>query len=113
MSGGPTYAAEKAFVTALSQGLAAQYAGRGVRVMALCPGFTRTEFHARLGQDRQGPEWLWLDAARVVAVGMADLEAGKAVSVPGTVYKAIVGVTRVVPRALLRALAARSASGRG
>ncbi|GAA4773409.1 hypothetical protein GCM10023200_02250 [Actinomycetospora chlora] len=110
---GSVYSAGKTYVTALSRNLALTVGGDGVRVMALCPGFTRTEFHARLGQDRQGPEWLWLDADRVVAEGMADLEAGKAVSVPGTVYKAIVGVTRVVPRALLRALAARTATDRG
>jgi uncharacterized protein len=110
---GSVYSAGKTYVTALSRNLALTVGGDGVRVMALCPGFTRTEFHARLGQDRQGPEWLWLDADRVVAEGMADLEAGKAVSVPGTVYKAIVGVTRVVPRALLRAMAARTATDRG
>jgi uncharacterized protein len=110
---GSVYSAGKAYVTALSRNLALSVDGTGVRVMALCPGFVRTEFHARLGQDRSGPDWLWMDADRVVSEGMHDLEAGKAVSVPGAVYKAIVGVTRVVPRALLRALAARSASGRG
>ncbi|MHC1557955.1 SDR family NAD(P)-dependent oxidoreductase [Actinomycetospora sp. C-140] len=110
---GSVYSAGKTYVTALSRNVALSVDGTGVRVMALCPGFTRTEFHARLGEDRWGPEWLWLDADQVVTEGMADLEAGKAVSVPGAVYKAIVGVARVVPRALLRALAARTATGRG
>lgn len=110
---GSVYSAGKTYVTALSQNLALSLAGTGVRVMALCPGFTRTEFHARLGQERQGPDWLWLDAGTVVTEGLDDLEDGKAVSVPGAVYKAIVGVTRVVPRGILRALAARTATGRG
>ncbi|WP_337993984.1 SDR family NAD(P)-dependent oxidoreductase [Actinomycetospora lutea] len=110
---GSVYSAGKTYVTALSQNLALSLGGTGVRVMALCPGFTRTEFHARLGQDRPGPDWLWLDAGTVVTEGLDDLEAGKAVSVPGAVYKAIVGVTRVVPRAVLRALASRTATGRG
>ncbi len=110
---GSVYGAGKAYVTALSRNLALTVAGTGVRVMALCPGFTRTEFHQRLGTGRAGPSWAWLDADRVVAEGMDDLEAGKAVSVPGVVYKAVVGVTRLVPRSLLRALAARSGSGRG
>jgi len=110
---GSVYSAGKSYVTALSCTLALTLADTGVRVMALCPGYTRTEFHARLGQERSGPEWLWMDADQVVAQGMADLEAGKAVSVPGAVYKTIVGVTRVMPRSLLRVLAGRSASGRG
>ena len=54
-----------------------------------------------------------MDADEVVAEGMADLEAGKAVSVPGAVYKTIVGVTRVPPRACCAPWRARSASGRG
>ncbi|MDF2975824.1 MAG: Short-chain dehydrogenase/reductase [Actinomycetospora sp.] len=110
---GSVYGAGKAYVTTLSRNLALTVAGTGVRVMALCPGFTRTEFHQRIGMERSGPSWAWLDADRVVTEGMEDLEAGKAVSVPGAVYKTIVGVTRRGPRSLLRALAARSASGRG
>ncbi len=110
---GSVYGAGKAYVTTLSRGLALTTVGTGVRVMALCPGFTRTEFHQRLGQGRSGPSWAWLDADRVVADGLADLAAGKPMSVPGVLYKTIVGVARVVPRGLLRAAAARSASGRG
>jgi uncharacterized protein len=110
---GSVYSAGKTYVTALSQNLALSLGGTGVRVMALCPGFTRTEFHARLGQERQGPDWIWLDADTVVSEGLDDLRAGKAVSVPGAVYKAIVGAARVVPRGVLRALAARTATGRG
>jgi short-subunit dehydrogenase len=66
--------------------------------MALAPGFTRTEFHDRAEMDVSGiPERLWLQADRVVEDALSDLERGKALSVPGLQYKAIVAATRVIP----------------
>jgi len=110
---GSVYGAGKAYVTSLSRGLALTLVGTGVHVMALCPGFTRTEFHQRLGQGRSGPSFAWLDADHVVDVALADLARRKVVSVPGPLYKAIVGVARTMPRGLVRRVAARAASGRG
>jgi short-subunit dehydrogenase len=110
---GSSYSADKAWVVALSEGLAASVAGTGVRVMALCPGYTRTEFHERARIDMSGtPDFMWLDAHRVVHDGLADLRAGKAVSVPSGLYKGIVTLARLLPRGLVRALASR-AGGRG
>ena len=103
-----TYTASKAWVTAFSEGLHVQYADAGVRVLALHPGLTRTEFHARAGEDVEGvPERLWLDADRVVADALRDLARGRASSVPGGIYKVIVGVAQVVPSAARRGLARR------
>ena len=98
---GPTYSASKAWVTNFSQSLHLAYAAQGVTVTALCPGFVRTEFHERGGIDVSGiPGVLWLDAADVVRVALDDLDAGKALSVPGAQYKVLVAL-----------LAARAAGG--
>jgi short-subunit dehydrogenase len=110
---GSVYGAGKAYVTALSQNLYMSVYGSGVHVMALCPGYTKTEFHQRLGQGRPGPDFLWLEADRVVADGLADFAKGRPVSVPGLVYKAIVTAARHAPARIVQVLARRSASGRG
>jgi uncharacterized protein len=95
---GATYSASKAWVTNFSESLHLQYAEHGVRVLALCPGFTRTEFHARAEMDVSGiPDRLWLDADDVVRTALRDLDAGKSLSVPGLTYKALVLGSRVVP----------------
>ena len=110
---GSVYGAGKAYVTTLSESLALSAAPQGVRVMALCPGYTKTEFHQRIGQERSGPAFLWMDAERVVSDALADLARGRVVSIPGLVYKAVYLATRIVPPSLVRRLAARSAAGRG
>jgi short-subunit dehydrogenase len=97
-----SYSAAKAYVTSLSEWADLTYRGQGVRVMALCPGFTKTEFHERMDVSRDSaPSWLWLEADRLVADALADLEKGKRVSVPSKRYKAITGVVRYTPSSVL------------
>ena len=97
-----TYSAAKGYVISLSRWADLTYRSRGVRVMAVCPGFTRTEFHERMGVSRgSAPRFLWLDADRVVREALADLDRGRSVSVPGKRYKAVVAVARYVPPGLL------------
>ena len=97
-----TYGAAKAYVTRLSLWADATYRGRGVRTMALCPGFVRTDFHQRMevGQD-SAPSWMWLDADRLVSTALADFDKGKALSVPDPRYKAVVALASYVPTGVL------------
>lgn len=109
---GSTYAASKAWVTTFTESVSQTVRDRGVRVMALCPGFTRTEFHRRAGIDSTWiPGWLWLDADAVAAEGLRDLRRGRIVSVPDWRYKSAVLALRHTPRPLL-AWAARRSSRR-
>lgn len=105
-----TYSAAKAYVTSLSRWADATYRDRGVRVMALLPGFTKTEFHARMDVSRRSaPSWMWLDADRLVRDALADLDAGRPVSIPSRRYKALAALSRAVP---LRVLARFQRVGR-
>jgi uncharacterized protein len=111
---GSTYSASKAWVIAFSEGLANGLGGTGVGVHALCPGFVRTEFHARAGIDMaKTPSFLWLEVEDVVRECMADVGKGKVVIVPGLQYKALTTGGRVVPRNLVRAMTKVIGKGRG
>ena len=100
---GGTYSAAKSWVTVFSESIDRQLADTGVTVMALCPGFTHTEFHQRGGMDVSHlPDWMWLDAPDVVATALTDLRRGRPISVPGAQYKAIRVLTSVLPRPLVR-----------
>jgi len=110
---GSTYAATKSWVTTFSAGLASSLAGTGVRVMALCPGFTRTEFHQRAGLEMgRLPKAFWLKAEDVVHEGLADLRRGRSVSVPGPQYKALVTLGKLIPFPVQRAIVTRTVPGR-
>ncbi|MFI2370643.1 SDR family NAD(P)-dependent oxidoreductase [Streptomyces sp. NPDC018833] len=104
-----TYGASKAWVVQFTQGVARDLAGSGVRLMALCPGFVRTEFHERAGMGTDNiPGWLWLDADKLVTSALADLAKGKSLSVPDPRYKALMGVVKLAPRSLLGGVSSRA-----
>ena len=104
-----TYSAAKSWVTTFSESLAMQLKQSHVHVMALCPGFTRTEFQDRAGMRTDTiPKWMWLDSAFVVTKALQDFEAGKPVSVPGLQYKLLSFVAKYFPRAFVRSLSVRS-----
>jgi short-subunit dehydrogenase len=104
-----TYSAAKAWLLSFSRWANLAYAERGVKVTAVCPGLTHTEFHERMGMDKSvAPSWTWLEADRVVREGLADNLRGKAVSIPSKRYKALAVAARVLPGRLVRGPARRA-----
>lgn len=105
-----TYGASKAWVVSFTQGAARDLGDSGVRLMALCPGFTRTEFHQRAGMGTSNiPAWGWLSAERVVSEAMRDLARGRSLSVPGKRYKVVVAVARLLPSGKLGKVSSKAA----
>lgn len=105
-----TYSACKQWLIGFSRWANAEYAGDGVSVTAVCPGFTHTTFHERMGLEsgREGiPPIAWLKAPDVVRAGLRDAARGRAVSVPSLRYKLVVALTRVLPSSLTSGAARR------
>ena len=100
---GGTYSASKSYLTVLTESLHTELSSTNVKVSALCPGFTRTEFHQRGRMSMKGlPAFMWLNADKLVATAWKDAVAGKAVSVPGWQYQLLTFLMRNIPRSLLR-----------
>ena len=100
---GGTYSASKSYLTVLSESLHTELSSTNVKVSALCPGFTRTEFHQRGRMSMKGlPTFMWLNSDKLVAAAWKDAVAGKAVSVPGWQYQLLTFVMRNAPRPMVR-----------
>jgi uncharacterized protein len=103
-----TYGATKAFVNSFTEALHEETRGSGVRVQALCPGFTRTEFQERAGIDVSGiPSFAWMTAEAVVEASLAGLRRGEVVCVPGMGNRLVATLTGAVPRSLTRRITGR------
>ncbi|MEU4016060.1 SDR family oxidoreductase [Microbacterium sp. NPDC028030] len=105
-----TYSACKSWLIGFSRWADAEYSRDGVSVTALCPGFTHTSFHERMGLavGQEGvPSIMWLNARDVVRAGLRDAARGKPVSVPSVRYKVIVAVARFLPSSLTSRVARR------
>jgi len=100
---GGSYSAAKSYLTVLSESLHTELAGTNIKISALCPGFTRTEFHQRGRMTMKGlPSFLWLDSDKLVAKAWRDALKGEAVSIPGWQYQLLVLIIKGLPRSIIR-----------
>ncbi|MCS5691944.1 SDR family oxidoreductase [Cyanobium sp. FGCU-6] len=108
LPGSTLYAACKAFLIHFSQSLALENRQRGVRVMALCPGYVRSEFHAVLGVEERIrerlPGLLWMDADELARRTLAALDGSRTVVVPGGVNRLLATLARGLPEQATAAL---------
>jgi uncharacterized protein len=100
---GGTYSASKSYLTVLTESMHTELAGTNVKISALCPGFTRTEFHQRGRMSMKGlPNFMWLDSDELVTKAWKDALKGKAISIPGWQYQLLVFVIQRLPRSIVR-----------
>jgi len=102
---GGTYSAAKSYLTVFSEYLHTELRDTNVKVSALCPGFTRTEFHARGKMKMSGlPNYMWTAVDQVVAKSWRYVKAGKVICIPGWQYMLLSSIARIAPRPLVRKL---------
>ena len=109
-AGHTLYGATKSFLIKFSEALAREGRPHGVHVTAVCPGFTRSEFHDVTGtreQMKKLPSWFWLDAETVAHKGFAAVEAGVPVYVVGRLNRAIALAVRFTPQRIVDAVGTR------
>ena len=99
------YSAIKAWATVFTEALSNDLRGTGVKVMALLPGWVKTEFHSRGGVKAHNlPDFVWIDADQLVSWALADFDKGRVLSVPTRRWAFMVGLGHIAPRRAIRAV---------
>jgi len=114
--GSVSYSATKTWMTSFSEGLYMELKSvrSPVRVQALCPGFTLSEFHDAMPFDRKTiPSWMWMSADEVVDTSLRALGRNQVIVIPGWRYRLLVRLMRAIPRGLYRAGAIKYADATG
>jgi len=101
-----TYAATKAFDLLFAEGLAEEMKPHGIRVCALCPGSTQSEFHQVAGQEHLSSIRHQESAEKVARTGLRALMAGKSYVISGARNYLGAHSQRVVPRRVVTRMAA-------
>ena len=102
--GSVSYSATKSWMAVFSEGLYLELKGAGskVRMQALCPGFTYSEFHDAMGAERSAlaSEGFWYSAEFVVDASLEGMRRGKLFVIPGWRYRWLVGLMTKLPAAV-------------
>jgi short-subunit dehydrogenase len=105
--GSVSYSATKTWMTSFTEGIYMELKSirSPVRVQALCPGFTLSEFHDTMHVDRKTiPAWMWMSADDVVDASLRGLDRGQLIVIPGWRYRLLVFLMRNLPRPLFHSL---------
>jgi len=100
---GSLYGGVKSFVACLSEALHLEMSDFGVNCTALCPGFTRSEFHDVMevrDATNKFPNFIWSSAEDVATQGYQSVMAGKPLCIPGRINKTITGLMNFLPKSL-------------
>jgi hypothetical protein len=95
------YCSTKSFLIAFSETLYMELASRGIAVQALCPGFTRSEFHSRMGTRTYGGfgrNLVWMSADQVVEISLSRLGRGRVICIPGAFNRLLALVSHLIPK---------------
>jgi len=113
--GSISYNATKAWMNRFTEGLSLELevSKSHVKAQALCPGYTRTEFHQALDMDASKiPGWMWLSAERVVRESLDGLKTGKLFVIPGRRYRSMLRAYFLLPPRARRSMIVSGASRR-
>jgi short-subunit dehydrogenase len=103
-----SYCSTKAWINSFTEGLYLELKNMGspVRVQALCPGFTHTEFHDVIKMDRSRiPAIMWMTSERVVEESLKGLAKNRMIVIPGRHYRLFVKLLHLMPQSLKRFIA--------
>ena len=98
--GNAIYGATKSFLITFTENLQSELVGSGILLQALCPGFTRTEFHS-VGHFSSFdssiiPKWLWMTRKEVVDYSISSLPKKRLIAIPGRKNRWIVKMSKSV-----------------
>jgi uncharacterized protein len=97
--GSVTYCATKLYLNSFTESLHLELRNSGIRLQALCPGFTVSEFHKRLGYDTSGAFFKhFMSPDAVVNTSLRDLKHGRVISIPGARNRLVAMTARYIPR---------------